>query len=150
MVSIFDGDIQESIEKLSASLKTTIKAPDWTLYVKTSPSKERPPVDTDWFYKRAASLLVTIYKRGPIGVSKLRVKYGSKKRRGHSPAKFVRASGKILRNILQQLEKAGLVTFKKDSVHKGRIITPKGRSLVDKNAVLINKNTTVGVPDGKE
>ncbi len=139
MTTIYDADIQESIEKLSSSLKTLIKAPEWTMFVKTSPSKQRPPIDEDWFYKRAASILITVYKRGPVGVSKLRTKYGSKKRRGHSPAKFQRASGKILRNILQQLEKAELVKFKKDNVHKGRVITPKGMSLIDKNAV-INKD----------
>ena len=136
MASIFDGDIQKSIEKLSDTLKSIIKSPEWILFVKTGSGKERPPVDVDWFYKRAASVLITIYKRGPIGVSKLRVKYGNRKRRGHKPAKFYLASGKILRNVMQQLENADLVKNKKDGVHKGRVISPKGRSLVDKNTIL--------------
>lgn len=137
MVTIYDSDIQQSIEKLSNSLKATIKAPEWTRFVKTSAGKERPPVDPEWYYKRAAAILITIYKRGPIGTSKLRVKYGTKGRRGHNPAKFYRASGKIIRNVIQQLDKAGLTQFKKDGIHKGRIVTPKGRSLVDKNSVII-------------
>ncbi len=137
MTTIYDADIQKSIEKLSDSLKSLIKAPEWTKFVKTSAGKERPPADLDWYYKRAASLLITIYKRGPVGVSKLRVKYGTKGRRGHNPAKFYRASGKIIRNVLQQLDKAGLTQFKKDGVHKGRIVTGKGRSLVDKNSIII-------------
>lgn len=137
MTTIYDADIQKSIEKLSTSLKSLIKEPEWTKFVKTSPGKERPPVDPEWYYKRAASVLITIYKRGPIGVSKLRVKYGTKGRRGHNPAKFYRSSGKIIRSVLQQLDKAELTKFKKDGVNKGRIITSKGKSLIDKNAVLI-------------
>lgn len=137
MTTIYDADIQKSIEKLSASLKSLIKEPEWTKFVKTSPGKERPPVDPEWYYKRTASVLITIYKRGPIGVSKLRVKYGTKGRRGHNPAKFYRSSGKIIRSVLQQLDKAELTKFKKDGVNKGRIITSKGKSLIDKNAVLI-------------
>ena len=138
MASIYDSDVQQSIEKISTSLKSIIKAPDWTKFVKTGVSKERPPAREDWFYVRTASILVTIYKKGPIGVQKLRVKYGSKQRRGHNPAIFKIASGKIIRNAIQQLEKAELVTFKKDDIHKGRIITAKGKSLVDKNVVLKN------------
>ncbi len=137
MVTIYDADVQKSIEKLSVSLKSLIKEPEWTKFVKTSPGKERPPVDIDWYYKRAASILITVYKRGPIGVSKLRVKYGTKGRRGHNPAKFYRSSGKIIRHVMQQLDKAALTQFKKDGIHKGRIISPKGKSIVDKNAVLI-------------
>ena len=139
MVNIYDANIQESIIKLSDSLKNVIKAPEWTKFVKTGPAKERPPVEPDWYYKRAAAILITIYKRGPIGVSKLRVKYGSKQNRGHSPEKFVRASGKIIRSILQQLDKALLTQFKKDGIIKGRIITPKGTSFITKNAV-VSKN----------
>ena len=135
MASINDGYIQKSIEKLSESLKSLVKSPDWALFVKTGAGKERPPVDLDWFYKRSASVLITIYRRGPIGVAKLRVKYGSRKRRGHKPAKFCLASGKIIRNVMQQLEKAELVINKKDGIHKGRIVLPKGKSLVDKSTV---------------
>ena len=135
MASIYDGDIQKSIEKLAENLKSLVKSPDWAIFVKTGAGKERPPADQDWFYMRSASVLITIYRRGPIGVSKLRVKYGSRKRRGHSPAKFYLASGKIIRNVMQQLEKAELVINKKDGIHKGRIVSPKGRSLVDKSTV---------------
>ncbi len=137
MATIFDADIQKSIEKIASSLKSVIKIPEWAKYVKTSSGKERPPEDPEWYLKRAASILVKIYKKGPIGVSKLRIKYGTKKNRGHNPEKFVKASGKIIRNILQQLDNAGLTSFKKEGVHKGRIIAPKGKSLVDKNAVII-------------
>ncbi len=140
MATIYDADIQKSIEKIASSLKSIIKIPEWAKYVKTSRGKERLPEDPEWYLKRAASILVVIYKKGPIGVSKLRVKYGTKKNRGHNPERFVRASGKIIRNILQQLDSADLTSFKKEGVHKGRIITAKGKSLVDKNSVVIAKN----------
>ena len=136
MASIYDADIQESIEKLGSSLKPFLKAPEWVNIAKTGAGKARPPARNDWYYVRAASILITIYKRGPIGVQKLRVKYGSNKRRGHQPNRFMKASGKIIRSIMQQLQKAELVTFKKEGIDKGRIITAKGRSLVDKNAVI--------------
>lgn len=132
MATTFDVDIGKTIEQVAVHLKSVVKAPEWTLFVKTGPAKERPPVEANWFYMRTASVLRTVYVRGPIGVQKLRVKYGSKKNRGHKPEHFYKASGKIIRNILQQLEKAELVRFHKDGVHKGRVITPKGRSLVDK------------------
>ena len=141
MAGIYDADIQQSIEKLSSSLKPIINAPEWTKFAKTSSGKERPPILEDWYHIRAAAILITIYKRGPIGTQKLRVKYGSKKRRGHKPAKFVKSSGKIIRSIMQQLEKAGLISYKKEGIHKGRIISPKGKSLVDKNAVIIKNES---------
>jgi len=131
-MSIYDKDPMELIVKVSEELKTLIKSPDWAMFVKTGPGKERPPTDTDWYYKRAAAVLRTIYMRGPIGVSRLRVKFGNKKNRGHKPDIFYKASGKIIRTILQQLEKSELIKFQKEGVHKGRIITPKGKSLLEK------------------
>ncbi len=135
MVTLYDADAGKSIEKIAESLKPLLKDPEWAKFVKTGMAKERPPVALDWFFTRAASVLRTVYLRGPIGVQKLRVKYGSKKNRGHNPEKFYKASGKILRNILQQLEKAELVKFQKTGAHKGRVVTPKGKSLVDKSAL---------------
>jgi len=41
-------------------------------------------------------------------------------------------SGNILRKVLQQLEKAELVKYKKEGIRKGRIITSKGESLLNK------------------
>lgn len=135
MVSIHNANPNKSIEKIAQALKTIIKIPEWTLYVKTGPGKERMPVRNDWYLIRTASILRTIAIKGPIGVSKLKLKYGNKKNRGHKPGRFYKASGKIIRTILQQLEKAELVKQGKISVHKGRIITPKGQSLIDKNSV---------------
>ena len=67
-------------------------------------------------------------------MQRLRVRYGAKKNRGHKPERFYKASGKIIRTILQELEKNNLIIFKKEGVHKGRIITPRGKSFMDKIA----------------
>ncbi|MEM2784939.1 MAG: 40S ribosomal protein S19 [Candidatus Pacearchaeota archaeon] len=85
------------------------KMPEWAMFVKTGAAKERPPEEKDWWYIRAASILRSVYIRGVVGVSRLRVKYGSRKNRGMRPEKFYKASGKIIRTILQQATKAGLV-----------------------------------------
>ena len=139
MVNAFDADIGQTIQKLAHVLKEKIKAPAWTLYVKTGPGKERPPTDTDWFYMRAASDLRTVYVRGPIGVQKLRVKYGNKKNRGHKPEHVYKAAGSHIRKVLQQLEKSGLIKQVEKGVHKGRVLTPKGTSFLDKIAVQLSK-----------
>ena len=134
MASIFDVKPQELAKEVAQELKTKIQAPAWTVFVKTGVHKQRPPVNKDWFYIMAASILRTIYKDGPVGVSKLRSRYGSSKKRGVEPEKFRKASGSVIRKALQQLEKAGLIAQKKEGVHKGRIITPAGMSLLEKAA----------------
>jgi len=132
MPSIYDIEPSELIRRAAEQLKKEIAMPEWTKYVKTGQSKERPPIQLDWYYKRAASILRKIYMLGPIGVNKLRIKYGSKKNRGVAPARFKRSGGKIIRSILQQLEKQGYIKQAQKSTHKGRIITPKGKSFLDK------------------
>ncbi|MDD5178021.1 MAG: 30S ribosomal protein S19e [Candidatus Nanoarchaeia archaeon] len=138
------------VEKTALELKKTIKAPEWSKFVKTGVAKERPPEDLDWWYKRAASILRKIYMYGPIGVSKLRVKYGSKKNRKTKPEKFYRASGKVIRTILQQLEEQKLIEKAAKGVHKGRIITNKGKSLLDKIGKDGNKVVSKEEKTGKE
>lgn len=136
MATIYDIETGKLIEKAAEALKKIeqVKMPDWAFFVKTGPAKEKQPVNKDWWYFRAASILRKLYVQGPIGVSKLRKKYGSKKNRGHKPERFYKGSGKMIRVILQQLEKAGFVKFVEKGVHKGRILTPKGKSFLDKLA----------------
>jgi len=137
MVSVFDVKPQELAFEVAQELKAKIQAPAWAPFVKTGQHKERPPINKDWFFIRSASVLRTIYKDGPVGVSKLRSRYGGKKNRGVKPERFTKASGNILRKVLQQLEKANLVKQKKEGVHKGRIITPTGASLLEKSAAKV-------------
>ncbi len=137
-----NADPSRLIEEVAKELQKeeSMKEPDWAKYVKTGHFKERPPVRKDWWYIRAASVLRKIEMLGPVGVSKLRRKYGGKKNRGHKPEHFYRGSGNILRKILQGLEKAGYVKKARKGVHFGRIITGKGVSLLTKSAQKVIKN----------
>lgn len=141
MTSAFDVPADKLIEKSAEALKKVdaIKPPVWTTFVKTGAHKERPPMRPDWWYTRVASMLRTVYKMGPIGVSKLRTKYGGKKSRGYKTEHFVKGSGSIARKVLQQLEAAGFVAKVEKDKHKGRILTPKGKSFIDKIAVSVAK-----------
>ena len=120
MATMFNVSPQELIEKVKEDLKkiNEIHPPSWAPFVKTGLHKERAPSQEDWWYIRAASVLRFISVRGPIGVSKLRKKYGGKKDRGVRPSRFRVASGNILRKVLQQLEKAGLAKQAEIGVHK--------------------------------
>ena len=114
-MSIYDVDPNELIEKIAEELKKieVIKPEPWASYVKTGVHKERSPQRSDWWYVRAASILRKLVRYQPIGVSKLKRKYGGRKNRGVKPDHFYKASGSIIRKILQQLEKAELVENQK-------------------------------------
>ena len=141
MTTIYDIDASELIKKAAGELKNNshIKPPVWAAFAKTGTHKERPPVEKDWWYMRTASVFRAVYIKGPVGVSKLRTKYGGKKNMGHAKERTYKGSGNILRKILQQLEKAGYVKQFQKGVHKGRIVTPQGKSFLDKIATNINK-----------
>ncbi len=143
MAKMYDAPTDQLLILISNELKKKreFAPPAWAAIVKTGVSKERPPADKDWWYMRVSSVLRKVALLGPIGVSKLRVKYGGKKRRGHQPAEFRRGSGNIIRKVLQQLEKAGYIKQVQIGVHKGRKLTPLGESFIDKIAMTISKNS---------
>ncbi len=120
------------IELLAQELKgiSHITPPAWAAFAKTGMHKERPPARKDWWHVRAASVLRSIARLGPIGTSKLRTKYGGKHSRGYKSERFARCSGSIIRKAIQQLEKAGLVKQTAKGVHKGRAITKKASALM--------------------
>ena len=128
-MTVYDIDAQEYNLKLAEALKKVeaFEAPEWAAFVKSSPSKERPIDDPDFWHKRSASILKQIYKKNIVGVNRLRTKYGSKQDRGMKPEKFKKASGKIIRVILQQSDKASFTEiFKLRGKRAGRKLTEKG------------------------
>lgn len=142
MVTVFDVDPHKLINILKEELKKVeqIKPPEWSKFVKTGVTREKPPEQEDFWYIRAASILRQLYVRGkPIGVQRFRVKYGGKTKNRSKPKHFKKASGKIIRVILQQLEAAGFVQKAMIKNKKGRIITRKGKSLIDKIAAKIER-----------
>ncbi len=104
-------DPQEYNLKLADALKKVpeFKEPEWITFVKSSSGKERPIEDPDFWYKRSASILRQIYIHKVVGVGRLRTRYGSRKNRGMKPEKFMKASGKMIRIILQEAEQAVLI-----------------------------------------
>ena len=142
VVSVKDVPADIFIERLSEYIKAEVEAvrpPEWSLWVKTGVSRERPPDDPDWWYKRAASILRKLYLKGPLGVDDLRLMYGGRKDRGVRPEHFYKGGGAIIRKILQQLEEAGLV----EKTPKGRVLTSRGRSLLDKLAASIRRELNI-------
>ncbi len=134
MGNVNDVEVNVMINKTAESLKEQIKMPEWARFVKTGAGKERVPEDPNWWYTRAASILRKLYVQSPIGVNKLKKKYGCKKNRGHKPEEYREGSGKIIRVILQQFEEIGFVEKAEKGVHKGRAISAKGKSFLDKIA----------------
>jgi small subunit ribosomal protein S19e len=122
---------QHLIEKLAEKLKGTVNPPTWAEFVKTGHGKQRPPVRADWWYVRSAAILLSIQKLGPVGVSKLSIKYGSKKNKGYNPEKCGVASTNIIRKILQQLEAGKLISQQKRGNHMGRVLTKEGLKLIN-------------------
>ncbi len=148
MVTIKEVPADMFIKALANYLKERVpevRPPPWALFVKTGPHKEKPPEDPDWWYFRAASILRKLYINGePIGVGTFRTIYGGLQRRGVAPPHFKKAGGSHIRKILQQLERAGLVT---KEGNKGRVLTPKGRKLLDKIAYEVFKEAVKYIPE---
>jgi small subunit ribosomal protein S19e len=126
-----DVPAQQFISALAAHLKKSgkLELPAWHDLVKTSVSRELAPVDPDWYYVRAASLLRRVYLRGGIGVGAFSKVYGANNRKVESRPHFQKAARKLIRHILQQLETEELLGKKKEE--KGRFITSKGRRELD-------------------
>lgn len=138
MITVREVSAEKFNEKLKEELKKIkeISPPKWAHFVKSGTHKERPPVQKDFWYIRTTSVLRRIYLDGPVGVSRLRTYYGGRKRRGHKPAHFRKASGNILRKILQQLEKTNLI----EKTKRGRKVTSAGQRFLDRIAYEVYKN----------
>lgn len=132
MTTTQTADSQAHNTALAEALKKSgdFEQPQWVLFVKTGAGKMRPTADTDFWYKRAASILRQLNARDVVGVGRLRTRYGNRKNKGMQPAHFYKGGGKIIRLILQQAEAAGLVE-KVKGTHAGRKLTVKGKQLVE-------------------
>ena len=132
--SVYEMPADKYNGKLAEALKNIeeFKPPEWSFFVKTGVAKKRPPQEDNFWYKRAASILRQIYIHNAVGVNRLKTRYGSKQNRGMKPEKFKKASGKIIRTILQQSEKAGLLEkFNESGKRAGRRLTEKGKELLE-------------------
>jgi len=156
MTSVYELKADEYNTQLAELLKKMpeFEIPEWSLYVKTGISKQRPPVEDDFWYKRAASILRQAYIRRVVGVGRLRTRYGSKLNRGVKPERFRKSSGKIIRTILQQAEAAGfLEKYNEPGKRAGRILTLKGKEFLDSvgsGNKLVSDKTSSNTDDKQE
>ena len=131
-MAVYDISGEEYNKKLAEELKKLpeFQAPEWVAFVKTGVSKQRPPFEGDFWHKRAASIIRQIYIKKIVGVSRLRTRYGGAQKRGAKPNRFKKGSGKIIRLILQQAEKAGLIEQAKGK-KRGRQLTKNGIAFLE-------------------
>lgn len=132
MVDIRSIEAGKYNELLAEALKKIpeIKKLEWVDFVKSSTHKARPIIELNFWHKRAASILRQIYIRDTVGVERLRTRYGGRKKRGSKPAEFRKASGKIIRMILQQAESVGFLEKSKGK-KAGRKLTEKGKQFLE-------------------
>ncbi len=131
MKTVYDVDPQRLIETAADELENgydVVAMPDWAQFAKSGVNAERPPRQDNWWYIRAAAVLRKIYVNGPLGTERLRTMFGGRKTDTDGPEHFRKASGKVIRTILQQLEDAGLVETEDG---EGRAITADGQSFLD-------------------
>ncbi|MCL5009680.1 MAG: 30S ribosomal protein S19e [Candidatus Parvarchaeota archaeon] len=141
MIRASDVNQIELVNRLAEEMKKEklLQPPEWSKFVKTGSSKDRVPSQEDWWYLRGASILRRMYlDNRPVGVNRLRRVYGDTEKNRYSGKHFKPAGGAIIRKLLQQLEKSGLITKVKIQNRPGRRISPKGISLADMTA----KNTS--------
>jgi len=144
MTTVYDVPADEFIRKVAEELKAdeNITPPEWSAFAKTGLDREMPPLSEDWWFFRCASLLRRIYIDGPVGVSRLRSFYGGRNNKGVRDARFVKGSGSVIQEAVQQLEKAGYLR----KVKEGRAITPQGMSFLDRNANDVKKELVKSIP----
>ncbi len=147
MAKVYDVPADVLIERLSTALKNEdIPAPSWAPFVKTGAHADKPPQNREWWHTRCASIMRKIYLNGPIGINALRNDYGGGKPSGYGAAHHKDASGAIIRNAIQGLEKLG---YLEKVEKKGRIVSKHGMRKLDRLSTEILKELIVENPQLK-
>lgn len=102
-----------------------VQAPVWAPFVKTGVTKERPPVNPEWWQVRVTSVLCKVRKFGPVGTNRLSKQYGGRQNRGVKTEVKKNGSRNITRKAIQQLEAAGLIK-QVTSPAAGKVLTKEG------------------------
>mgnify|MGYP001626179870 CR=1 FL=1 len=138
MPTVYDVPADDLIFELKDYLKKSgvIEPRPYFYYAKTGSQADRPPADPDWFYYRAASILRKLYVYGPLSISELTKIYGGRKATGYNLTHSRESGSSHIRNIIKDLEKAGLVA----KTSKGRVLTEKGKSTLDRIATKVFDN----------
>ncbi len=147
-----DAFVKAYAEHLKKTQKVTPLANSH--FIKTGVGKELNPESEDWFYYRAAAVARRLYVKPETGVGKLRHLFGQNMRHGHRPNKHNKASGKVIRYAIQELERADVLmayndkrnTHTKDELPSGkdlgfpRIISPAGQKELNEIAKQVFKS----------
>tara|TARA_B100000029_G_scaffold154462_1_gene149721 strand:+ start:335 stop:808 length:474 start_codon:yes stop_codon:yes gene_type:complete len=118
-------------------------------FAKTGAHKERPPIQSNWWFLRTAAILRKVGRMGPIGVNHLSQTFGGPKNRGSAPNRATAGSRNVIRTSLQQLEDAGLVASRLNAagtVNMGRILTAEGQKLLDEIAHEVRSQAEEAYP----
>ncbi len=146
MTHVTDVPPATFLPRLAAELRSrnAVSPPTWATFAKTGVHKQRAPVDPDWWYLRSASVLRKIYLKRAIGVTRLSAEYGGKRDRGSAPYHARVGSRSVAREIVQQLEKAGLLQPYKS---RGRRVTASGQKLLDSVSRDLLKSLAANRPE---
>ena len=143
-ITVLDAPANLFINGLAAFFKekNVIKLTKWS-----SHANEVVPLDPDYMFYKAAAICRILYvtKSKAIGVGSLKSFFGKKMRRGVEPPKFMKAAGKIIRELVKQLKNNGYVEnygTKGSEVTFGLALTKQGRTELDKIASKVMKQKT--------
>lgn len=112
------------------------KVPEWTDLVKTGSNKQMPPMKSNWYFIRVASIARQVYLHPGASVESLRNRYGQNTNNGSAPFHHGKASGKIIRSALHTLVEIGWAT----KTEEGHVISSKGQKQLDLLAQEVAKN----------
>eukprot|EP00341_Mesodinium_pulex_P010059 CAMPEP_0116948124 /NCGR_PEP_ID=MMETSP0467-20121206/38117_1 /TAXON_ID=283647 /ORGANISM="Mesodinium pulex, Strain SPMC105" /LENGTH=182 /DNA_ID=CAMNT_0004632479 /DNA_START=44 /DNA_END=592 /DNA_ORIENTATION=+ len=146
-----DVSAAEFIPAYAAHLKKSdgMVLPNWVDLVKTGAHKELAPYSDDWFYVRAAAVARKVYLKPGLGVGGLSRVFGGPERKGVKPMHFRNCYRGILRHIIQQLEKVGVIEIDEES-GSGRMVTKAGRRDLDRIACTVASELVVDEPVAAE
>ncbi|KAI9634523.1 40S ribosomal protein S19-A [Dioszegia hungarica] len=149
MPGVRDISAESFIKAYASHLKRSgkLEIPTWVDTVKTGRHKELAPYDPDWYYVRAAAVARHIYLRKSVGVGALAKLHGSKKRRGTRPGHHVDAATGVQRNVVQALEKIGVLEAGQDG---GRKISQDGMRDLDRIATAVMESERAEASEEEE
>jgi small subunit ribosomal protein S19e len=134
------------LPRVASELKTrnAVAPPVWASFARTGVHTQRAPSQPDWWYMRSASVLRKISLKGTSGVARLASEYGGKRDRGSAPYHARTGSRSVLRDIVQQLEKSGLLQTQKN---RGRRVSAEGQRLLDTASRAVLKEMAENRPE---
>ena len=126
MTHPFDVPASALLPRVAAELKTRqlVNPPAWAAFVKTGVSRQQAPTQTGLVVPPQCLGAPEDLPEGTRPASqRLSAEYGGRKDRGSAPYHARSGSRSILREIVQQLEKSGLL---KTNKNRGRQVSPQG------------------------